>query len=325
MLIDGEWKKDIKEYTDEDGEFQREKTKFDGWIKDSVDAKFRPEPDRYHLYISRACPWAHGVVLVRRLSGLQEILSMDIVDPYRENYGWRFSPNRSGCTPDTVNGFNYLYEVYKKADPNYTGRVSVPVLWDKKTDTIVNNESIEIMKMVEDVFKDYKKNGADFYPSHLRDQIDRVIEKIYTINNGVYKAGFADTQKAYEKAINELFDSLSYWNNILENQRYLIEEKLTLADIRLFPTLIRFDQVYNTHFKCNKKRIIDYDSLWPYLRDLYQTSEFKKTIDMGHIKEHYYTTHTDINPKKIIAVGPDLNLEKPHNRDKLSGETQLRF
>lgn len=319
MLIDGEWKTDAGEYTDKDGEFQREETKFNGWIKDSASARFRPEPGRYHLYISRACPWAHGVVLIRRLCGLKDVFSMDIVDPFREKNGWKFSPSRSGCTKDSVNGFDYLYEVYKKADSNYTGRVSVPVLWDKKRDTIVNNESIDIMKMIEEGFKEYKKNDVDFYPEILRDEIDRIVEEIYTINNGVYKAGFADTQKAYDKAIDDLFSSLSYWDDILENQRYLIKEKLTLADIRLFPTLIRFDHVYNTHFKCNKNRIIDYDNLWPYLRDLYQTAGFEETVNMDHIKEHYYTTHTDINPKKIIAVGPNLDLKKPHNRDRLTG------
>lgn len=306
--------------TSSDGEFQRKETAFRDWIRDVPDAEFQPEADRYHLYISRACPWAHGTVLVRKLLGLEETISMDIVDPYREEKGWQFTPEKDGCTPDSITGADYLLEVYQRADPTFSNHVSVPVLWDTTRETIVNNESVEIMKMLADAFTDYQTHDVDLYPSELRDDIDHVIDDIYDpINNGVYRAGFAQTQTAYDRAVDELFEALDYWDDVLEDQRFLVGDRLTLADIRLFPTLVRFDQVYHTHFKCNKRRIIDYPNLWDYTKELYQLPGVAETVNMDHIKEHYYTTHTDINPKQIIAQGPDLNFRSLHDRDRLPG------
>jgi putative glutathione S-transferase len=317
MFVDGEWRTDAHEMNDEDGEFDRDETTFRDAL--GTDA-FPAVSDRYHLYVSRACPWAHGAAMVRSLMGLEEQVSMDIVDPYRDERGWQFTPEKDDCTPDTVNGFDYLGEAYVAADPDYTGRVTVPVLWDTETDTIVNNESIEIMREFATAFEG---NGVDLYPADLRDEIDAVVEAIYDpINNGVYRAGFAGTQAAYENAVTELFDALDRWDDVLADQRYLVGdgERLTLADLRLFATLVRFDQVYHTHFKCNRKLVSQYDNLWPYVRDVYQTPGVAKTVNMAHIKEHYYTTHTDINPTAFVAVGPDLDFEAPHDRDDLPGE-----
>lgn len=308
MLIDGEWDFKAEEMADEDGEFQRSKTTFRDRIDEDAD------PSRFHLYISRACPWAHGAVLVRKLLGLEQI-SMDIVDPWRGEEGWQFSPEKDEvCTSDSIHGHDYLYQVYLEADPEYTGRVTVPVLWDKEEGTIVNNESIEIMKMLAEKFKDER----DLYPEEMRDEIDRNVERLYEhVNNGVYKAGFAETQEAYDRAVGKLFDELDHWDNVLEDQRYLVGDQLTLADIRLFATLVRFDEVYHTHFKCNKKQVINYENLWPYLRDVYQTGGIAKTVNMDHIKEHYYTTHQSVNPKELIPIGPDPDFEQPHKRNRL--------
>ncbi len=314
LFIDGEWNFDAEEMTNEDGEFERATTSFRDWIKNEEDAEFKPESSRYHMYISRACPWAHGAVLVRKLLGLEEDISMDIVEPYRGKRGWQFTPGKEGCTQDTVHGSDYLYEVYTEAEQDYTGRITVPVLWDKEKDTIVNNESIEIMKMLSQAF-----NGErNLYPEEHRDEIDEVVERLYEhVNNGVYKAGFADTQEAYDKAVKKLFDELDHWDEVLEDQRYLVGDQLTLADLRFFATLVRFDEAYHNHFKCNKKQIMDYENLWPYLRDIYQTEGVAETVNMDHIKEHYYTTHGSVNPKGLIPIGPDPDFEKPHGRENI--------
>lgn len=301
------------------GEFQRQETDFRDWIQDEADSPYPPEPGRYHLYISRACPWAHGTALVRRLEGLEDIISMDIVDPYRESKGWRFTPEKEGCTADTVNGFDYLYQVYEAADSDFSDHVSVPVLWDRQRETIVNNESIDIMRMLDSAFTQFG-NGVSLNPRDRRSEIDRIVDDIYeSINNGVYRAGFARTQDAYERAVSTLFDAFDHWDGVLADQRYLVGPRLTLADLRLFATLVRFDQVYHTHFKCNKRFVNQYDNLWPYLRDIYQTPGVAQTVNMDHIKEHYYTTHPDLNPTQIIAVGPDLDFTAPHDRDRLPG------
>lgn len=297
------------------GEFERDTTTF----RDRLGEDHPAEPGRYHLYISRACPWAHGAALVRSLLGLEDVVSIDVLDPYREEEGWRFTPEKDGCTPDTVNGFDYLREAYVAADPGYTGRVTVPVLWDTRTDTIVNNESIEVMR---DFATAFGGDDLDLYPEALRDEVDAVVEELYDpINNGVYRAGFADSQDAYDDAVEELFDALDRWDAVLADQRYLVGDgdRLTLADIRLFPTLVRFDNVYHTHFKCNRRLIREYDHLWPYLRDLYQLPGVARTVNMAHIKEHYYQTHGNLNPKGIIPVGPDLDFEASHDRDRLDG------
>jgi len=319
VFVDGEWHTDY-ESTNDDGEFERSETTFRDEVRAAPDAEFPAEPGRYHLYVSRACPWAHGASLVRRLMGLTDAISMDVVDPYRDEGGWQFTPEKDGCTPDTVNGHDYLREVYLEADPNYTGRVTVPVLWDRRKETIVNNESIEVMRTLATAFDEYATDGVDLYPEGMRGEMDRIVEDIYDpINNGVYRAGFAGTQKAYEAAVGDVFDALDHWDGVLADQRYLAGDRLTLADLRLFPTLVRFDAVYHTHFKCNRKFVYQYDNLWPYLRDLYGTPGVAETVNMDHIKEHYYTTHTDLNPKRIIAVGPDLDFTEPHDRDRLPG------
>ena len=313
MFVDGEWRTDY-EMQDDDGQFDRQPTTF----RDRLGDQYPADPGRYHLYISRACPWAHGAAMVRSLMGLEDAVSMDIVDPYRDTRGWQFTPEKDDCTEDTVNGFDYLGETYLEAAPDYTGRVTVPVLWDTETDTIVNNESIEIMRMLSTAFDG---NGVDLYPEGRRDEIDEVVDALYDpINNGVYRAGFAGTQAAYERAVNELFAALDQWDAVLADQRYLVGERLTLADLRLFATLVRFDSVYHTHFKCNRRLIQQYDHLWPYVRDVYQTPGVAQTVNMAHITEHYYATHTDINPTGFVAVGPDLAFEADHDRDTLPGD-----
>ena len=319
-LVDGEWRTDAREATNDSGEFERADTTFRDWIRDDPDARFQPEAGRYHLYVSYACPWAHRTLLVRSLTGLEDTVSVNVVDPYREDEGWQFTPEREGCTPDTVNGSDYLREVYLKADPDASCRVTVPVLWDRRVETIVNNESEEILRMLDTEFDEYAERDVDLYPEGYRDEVDRIIEEIYQpINNGVYRAGFADSQAAYDRAVTELFDALDRWDSVLADQRYLAGDRLTEADICMFTTLVRFDQVYHTHFKCNVRAIHEYDNLRPYLRDLYQTPGVADTVRMDHIKEHYYTTHDSVNPKRLVARGPDLEFEAPHDRDELPG------
>jgi len=320
MLVDGEWRTDVEPATDEDGEFVRQETVFRDRIRDDPDARFQPAGDRYHLYVSYACPWAHRTLLVRALKGLEDAISVDVVDPHREDDGWQFTPERDGCTPDTVNGSEYLREVYQAADPDVTCRVSVPVLWDTEEGTIVNNESKEILRMLDTEMDDLATRDVDLYPEGYRDEVDRIIEDIYEpINNGVYRAGFATSQSAYDEAIDDLFAALSRWDAILGRQRYLAGDRLTEADVCMFTTLIRFDHVYHTHFMCNVEAIHEYDNLWPYLRDLYQTAGVAETVRLDHIKEHYYTTHPDVTPSRIVARGPDLDFGAPHDRDELPG------
>ncbi|MBV0924151.1 glutathione S-transferase family protein [Halomicroarcula limicola] len=321
MLVDGEWQTDAYESTNDDGEFDRQETTFRDRIEDDPDARFQPEAGRYHLYVSYACPWAHRTLLVRRLKGLEDAISVDVVDPYRDEDGWQFTPEKEGCTEDSLYGSDYLRELYVRADDDVTCRVTVPVLWDKQEETIVNNESEEILRMLDTEFDSVAETDADLYPEGYRDEVDRVIDDIYDpINNGVYRAGFADTQSAYDDAVTDLFDALDHWDDVLADQRYLAGDRLTEADVCMFTTLVRFDQVYHTHFMCNRQFIREYDNLWPYLRDLYQTPGVAETVNMDHIKEHYYTTHPDVNPKRIVAVGPDLDFEAAHDRDELPGE-----
>ncbi|MXR51106.1 glutathione S-transferase family protein [Halovenus sp. WSH3] len=320
MLVDGEWRTDAYETTNEDGEFERQETAFRDWIRDDPDARFQPEAGRYHLYVCYACPWAHRTLLIRKLKGLEDAITVDYVDPFRDEGGWQFTPEKEGCTPDTVNGSDYLREVYQAADPDMTGRVTVPVLWDKQGETIVNNESEEILRMLDTEFDDVASRDVDLYPEGYQEEVDRIIDEIYEpINNGVYRTGFAKSQAAYDEAVEELFDALDHWDDVLADQRYLAGDRLTEADICMFTTLVRFDQVYHTHFMCNKKQIQQYDNLWPYLRDLYQTDGVAETVNMDHIKEHYYTTHPDVTPTRIIAAGPDLDFEADHDRDELPG------
>ncbi len=312
MLVEGEWKIDTEPYTDDSGAFDRVETTFRDRIRDDPDARFQPAADRYHLYVARNCPWAHGAALVRRLAGLTDVVSMDVVDPWREDDGWEFTHEKDGCTPDTVNGTEYLRDVYAAADADYTGRVTVPVLWDRREETIVNNESIEIMRMFATGFDDYDEAGLDLYPEGYREEVDRIVDSIYdSINNGVYRAGFADSQTAYDEAVTDVFDALDHWDDVLADQRYLAGDRLTLADVRLFPTLIRFDECYHTAFKCDRQYVHQYDNLWPYLRDLYRTPGVAETVVMGHIKDQGYYQG------EITPVGPDLDFEAPHDRDRL--------
>jgi len=319
-FVNGEWMQDAHKETDEDGEFQRQETTFRDRIRDEPDARFQPEPDRYHLYVSYACPWAHRTLLVRSLKGLEDIISYDVVDPFRAEDGWQFTPEKEGCTSDTVNGSDYLREVYQAADNDMTGRVTVPVLWDTVEETIVNNESEDILRMLDTAFDEFAERDVDLYPAGYREEVDRIIEAIYEpINNGVYRTGFADSQEAYDRAVTELFDALDHWDAVLADQRYLAGDRLTEADICMFTTLVRFDAVYHTHFMCNHRLIREYDSLWPYLRDCYQTPGVAETVNMDHITEHYYTTHPDVSPKLIVPIGPDPDFEAPHDRDELAG------
>ena len=337
MLVDGKWVTDSYQETDDDGEFQRQETMFRDRINEErsaseqssgdqprdegdPDARFQPEAGRYHLYVSYACPWAHRTLLARALKGLEDAITVDVVDPYRGEGGWQFTPEKAGCTPDTVNGSDYLREVYQAADDDVTGRVTVPVLWDTEEETIVNNESEEILRMLDTEFDTIAGRDVDLYPEGYREEVDRVIEAIYEpVNNGVYRCGFADSQEAYDEAAEELFSALDHWDSVLADQRYLAGDRLTEADICMFTTLVRFDEVYHTHFMCNHKLIREYDNLWPYLRDLYQTPGVAETVNMDHITEHYYTTHPDVSPKRIVPTGPDPEFEAPHDRDELPG------
>ncbi len=320
MLVDGEWRTDAYQTTNDDGEFERQTTPFRDRIRDDPDARFQPADDRYHLYVSYACPWAHRTLITRALKGLEDAITVDVVDPFRGEDGWQFTPEKAGCTPDTAAGSDYLREVYQQADPDATCRVTVPVLWDREEETIVNNESEEIMRMLDTEMDAYATRDVDLYPEGYRDDIDRIIDEVYEpINNGVYRAGFAKSQAAYDEAVTELFDALDHWDGVLADQRYLAGDRLTEADICLFTTLVRFDQVYHTHFMCNQQFIHQYDNLWPYLRDLYQTPGVAETVDMAHIKEHYYTTHPDVTPTRIVATGPELDFAADHDRDDLDG------
>jgi len=319
-LVDGEWRTDVSGHTNDDGEFERQETTFRDRVEDDPDARFQPEAGRYHLYVSYACPWAHRTLLVRALKGLEDAISVDVVDPYRDEGGWQFTPGKDGCTPDTVNGSDYLREVYQAADPDANCRVTVPVLWDKREETIVNNESREVIRMLDTEFDGVAEHDVDLYPEGYQDEVDRIIDDIYDpINNGVYRAGFASSQAAYDRAIDDLFDALDHWDEVLADQRYLAGDRLTEADVCMFTTLVRFDHVYHTHFKCNVQAIHEYEHLWPYLRDLYQTPGVAETVRVDHIKEHYYTTHPDVNPKRLIARGPDLDFTADHDRDELPG------
>jgi len=315
MLVDGEWRTDVEPHTDEDGAFDRVTTSFRDWVRDEPGADFQPAAGRYHLYVARNCPWAHGAALTRRLTGLTDAVTMDVVDPIREDEGWAFTPEKDGCTPDTVNGADYLREMYVRADPEFTGRVTVPVLWDRERETIVNNESIEIMRMFATEFDDVGDPSVDLYPEGYRDEIDRIVDDIYdSINNGVYRAGFAASQSAYDAAVRDVFDALDHWDSVLADQRYLAGDRLTLADVRMFPTLVRFDECYHTAFKCNRQYLLQYEHLWPYLRDLYGTPGFSETVVMDHVKDQGYWQG------QITPIGPDPDFEAPHDRDRLPGE-----
>ena len=318
-MIDGEWT--TQWYSSDDtGHFQREDTVFHDWVRADGSTDFPVESGRYHLYVSWACPWAHRTLITRALKGLDEHVTLSAVDWFMGEEGWTFEGDDPDMIPDDVNGATYLREIYKRADDNYTGRVTVPVLWDKERATIVNNESPEIMRMFDVEFDALATNDVDLYPEGYRDAIDETIEAIYNpINNGVYRSGFADTQEAYDEAVRTLFDALDHWEGVLDEQRYLCGDRFTEADICMFTTLVRFDPVYATHFKCNLKRLADYPNLWNYLKDIYQIPGIAETVNLRHIKNHYYQSHETVNPKRIVARGFEVDYTEPHDRDRLEG------
>ncbi len=312
-LENGIWREG-RETRTVNGEFVRRDSQFRRWVTADGSSGFPAEAGRYHLYVSTACPWAHRTLIFRKLKGLEGAIPVSIVDPVVANEGWAFNSG-AGCVPDTVNGFHHLHQVYSSAKPDYTGRVSVPVLWDKKQRTIVNNESSEIIRMLNSEFEAIAGSHQDYYPVALRAEIDAVNELVYTnVNNGVYRTGFATTQEAYERAFTALFASLDRLESRLDGSRYLVGDRITEADWRLFTTLVRFDAVYHGHFKCNLRRIADYPSLSNYVRDLYQVPGIAETIDMDHIKRHYYMSHRHINPTGIVPAGPELDFMAPHDR-----------
>ena len=316
ILAEGKWIS-RRDQEDEQGRFIRPSTTFHHKITADGSSGFKAEPGRYHLYISWACPWAQRTAILRKLKGLEDAIGLSVVAAEIDQNSWEFS-DEPGAIPDTVNHTNYLWQLYLLAEPKYSGRVTVPVLWDKQTGTIVNNESREIIRMLDTEFDSIAQKDVNFYPEDLRSKIDETIDAIYQpINNGVYRAGFATTQLAYEEAVTELFDALDYWEGVLAKQRYLCGDIITEADWCMFTTLLRFDSVYYVHFKCNLRRIVDYPNLWNYLKDLYQQPGVRETCNLDHIKRHYYKSHPNVNPTRIVPKGPIIDFEAPHNRDRV--------
>jgi putative glutathione S-transferase len=299
--------------------FIREDARFRDWVTADGGSGYAAEPGRYHLYVSLACPWAHRTLIVRALKGLEDAIDVSIVDPIRDERGWAFRDVR-GATADRVNGWSYLAEGYAASAPGYSGHISVPVLWDTRTQRIVNNESADIIVMLNEAFDAFAAHPElDLYPSELREEIDALNRVVYeTVNNGVYRSGFAPSQEDYDEAVHPLFATLDRLEERLSSRRYLVGGRQTLADWRLFTTLVRFDAVYVGHFKCNLRRIVDYPHLSAYLRDLYQTPGIAETVDMDHIKRHYYRTHPQINPSGIVPAGPLLDFDAPHGREELA-------
>lgn len=308
-LVNGEWHDVWYDTKASNGKFVREDAGFRDWISDEADAKYKPESGRYHLYISLACPWAHRTLIFRKLKGLETHIGLSVVSPDMLSEGWQFDD------PEVLFGFTRMHQVYTKAKTDYTGRVTVPVLWDKKTNTIVSNESSEIIRMFNSAFNALTGNTLDFYPEALQTIIDEWNDYIYpNINNGVYRCGFATTQAAYEEAFDALFNALDKVEAHLATHRYLAGDSITEADWRLFTTLIRFDAVYVGHFKCNKQRIADYQHIQGYMKELYQIDGVSETVSLEHIKRHYYFSHAGINPTQVVPKGPELDLDSPHNR-----------
>ncbi|QTJ57324.1 glutathione S-transferase family protein [Dolosigranulum pigrum] len=306
LLVDGVWHDEWYNTEDNDGKFIREDAQFRDWI--SKDGKFQPEAGRYHLYVCLACPWASRCLMMRKLKGLEEIISLSVVNPVMLEHGWTFEDG-PGVIADPIIDADYMHEIYTHVDPTYSGRVTVPVLYDKKTDTIVNNESSDIIRMMNTAFDEIGATPGDYYPADLRDEIDDINNYVYDhVNNGVYKAGFATEQQVYEKEAQHVDDALAKLNDRLEHQDYLVGDQLTEADIRLFTTLIRFEHVYFGHFKCNLHHLTEYPHLWEYTKRIYNYENLADTVDFNHIQTHYYKSHTMINPNQIIPAGPDLDL-----------------
>jgi putative glutathione S-transferase len=320
-LIEGVWQDVWYDTKSSGGRFVRSKARFRNWITaDGQNAPsgkaFPAEADRYHLYVSYACPWAHRTLIFRRLKGLQDLVGLSVVHYGMHEHGWTFE-EAEGVIPDPNLHAEYLHQVYTAADPKFSGRVTVPVLWDKKTGTIVSNESSEIIRMFNSAFDGLGALPGDYYPKALRAEIDAVNERVYrTVNNGVYRCGFATSQQAYEEAFVELFDTMDWLEQRLSKQRYLVGDRLTEADWRLFTTLLRFDPVYVGHFKTNLRRLVDYPNLWGFTRELYQLPGVRETVNMEHIKRHYYESHPSVNPSGIVPIGPEIDFERPHGRDE---------
>lgn len=315
LLVDGQWQDKWYDTDSTGGKFERSAAQFRNWIEAKPNAEFPAESGRYHLYVSYACPWAHRTLIFRKLKDLEPHISVSVVHPLMLENGWEFAKDP---LHDGLYQLDYLYQLYLKADSNYSGRVTVPVLWDKHQQTIVSNESADIIRMFNSAFNDITGNQLDFYPEHLRNEINRINDAVYhRVNNGVYKCGFATQQQAYEEAYHALFDELDALETHLGEHKFLAGNQVTEADWRLFTTLVRFDAVYYGHFKTNKKRIVDYPNLWAYVRALYQVDGVAETTVMTHIQQHYYGSHKTINPTGIIPAGPELDLLAPHKRGEV--------
>jgi putative glutathione S-transferase len=318
LLVNGTWRDQWYDTKSTGGRFVRKEAQFRERVTADGSSGFKAESGRYHLYVSLACPWAHRTLIYRALKGLDDHISLSVVNPLMLENGWTFD-DAPGVIPDPVNGVRYLHEVYTAAQPDYSGRVTVPILWDKKTGTIVNNESSEIIRMFDREFNDVGASGPDFFPPDLQADIDEINGFVYdTINNGVYRAGFATTQSAYDEAVRSLFGALDQIELILSSFRYLVGDTLTEADWRLFTTLVRFDPVYVGHFKCNLRRIVDFPNLWSFTRELYQIPGVADTVNMDHIKKHYYASHPTVNPSGVIPAGPQIDFDEPHGREAIN-------
>lgn len=303
------------EQTDQ-GAFKRQADAFQDWVTEDGRSGYPAAKGRYHLYVSWACPWAHRTIIVRKLKRLEDAIGMTVVDPIRDDRGWAFREG-PGHSLDPINGFQFLSDAYRTTDPNYRGRVTVPLLWDTRNKRIVSNSDDDLMRMFNSAFNRFTDSKLDLYPEALRKKIDELNTFIYeNVNDGVYRAGFATSQRVYEKAVRRLFDALDQLDVRLKTQRYLFGAQFVETDWRLFVTLVRFDAVYHGHFKCNIRRIVDYPNLFGYLKDLYQTDGIADTVNFDHIKRHYYFTHDDINPTRIVPLGPDQDLTAPHNRNR---------
>ncbi|WP_339768167.1 glutathione S-transferase family protein [uncultured Pseudosulfitobacter sp.] len=321
LLVDGQWQDKWYDTDSSGGKFERSDSKFRNWITadgsagPSGEGGFAAESGRYHLYVSYACPWAHRALIFRTLKGLTDHIGLSVVHPHMLGEGWTFDTDFDGATGDTLFDLPYARDIYTRADPKFTGRVTVPILWDKHRETIVNNESAEIIRMLNSAFNDITGNTDDYWPQKLRDAIEPVNDRIYdTLNNGVYKSGFATSQDAYDEAVHPLFDTLDWLEDRLSQNRYLMGNQITEADWRLFTTLVRFDKVYHTHFKCNRARIVEYPNLWAYTRELYQWDGVAETVHFDHIVRHYYYSHDNINPNRIIPINPTPDFDAAHGR-----------
>ncbi len=321
LLVDGTWHDTWYDTKSTGGAFKRSAAQFRNWItKDgspgpSGTGGFAAESGRYHLYVSHACPWAHRTLIFRELKDLTPHISVSVVHPDMLDKGWSFETDDKGATGDTLFGSEFAHQIYTRADPSYSGRVTVPILWDKTQGTIVSNESSEIIRMFNSAFNDITGNTDDYWPEAMRDEIEEVNARIYSdVNNGVYKSGFATSQQAYDAAVGPLFETLDWLEDRLSSRRYLMGDRITEADWRLFTTLIRFDPVYHLHFKCNLRRLIDYPNLWAYTRELYQWPGVAETVNMSHIVRHYHYSHESINPHRIVPINPQLDYSEPHGR-----------